>query len=616
MQTTNKRLIIVVLCALCALALALYMISASAMANNKKNSTAADGAGETVQMAAAETPESELSFTFTDTGVTASAEGEGYEIDGTALSISAAGAYRITGACGDGSITVKKGTTGVTLILDDLTLTSTDGSPLRCNKESEVTLFVTGTVTLTDAEDPADDDSADEAVADAFDGAAIKVKSGASLTVTGNGTLIADGSQCKNGIKGGAESTVTVEDGVTLRVTAANNGIASDNAVVIRGGDITVDADGDAIKAEPDEDDTTSAGTVTITGGTLTLTAGDDGIQSTGDLTVTGGTLTVASEDDALHSDANLTVTGGKLTIDAGDDALHAGYELTIGEKDASGGPEITVNTSEEGLEGAVINLCSGSGSIRSSDDGINAANKDLGNYDFAINVYGGEWTVNADGDGVDSNGSVSLYGGTLEVFGATNSGNAALDYDGQCTYEGGTLLTVDVSGMNQQPSTGVSVSFGSGGMGGPFGGFGQSQQSSGSFTISAGSEIVIKNAAGETIYTAAGVKNANCVMLASPDVTEGETYTLWIDGKQAATATAAAGNGQGGMMGGMGGFGQGQMPGGQTPSDGQMGQRPGQGGHMHGGFSGGQGGFPGQNGDGSMPQPPTEGGSSGDNAG
>ncbi|MBQ1602701.1 MAG: carbohydrate-binding domain-containing protein, partial [Oscillospiraceae bacterium] len=133
MQTTNKRLIIVVLCALCALALALYMISAGASANNSKNNTAADGTGEIVQMAAAETPESELTFTFTDSGVTASADAEGYEIDGTALSLSAAGTYRITGTCSDGSITVKKGTTGVTLILDDLTLTSTDGSPLCCN---------------------------------------------------------------------------------------------------------------------------------------------------------------------------------------------------------------------------------------------------------------------------------------------------------------------------------------------------------------------------------------------------------------------------------------------------------------------------------------------------
>jgi hypothetical protein len=62
-------------------------------------------------------------------------------------------------------------------------------------------------------------------------------------------------------------------------------------------------------------------------------------------------------------------------------------------------------------------------------------------------------------------------------------------------------------------------------------------------------------------------------------------------------------------MMGGMGGFGQGQMPGGQTPPDGQMGQRPGQGGHMHGGF-------PGQNSSGNMPQPPTNGSNSGDNAG
>lgn len=121
-------------------------------------------------------------FTFTSSGISAASDtGTGYKISGTALTINAAGTYRITGNCANGSITVKKGTTGVTLVLDDLTLTSTDTAPLCCNKTSEVTLYISGTVTLTDAEDPANETNTDEAVADAFEGAAIKVKSGSYI---------------------------------------------------------------------------------------------------------------------------------------------------------------------------------------------------------------------------------------------------------------------------------------------------------------------------------------------------------------------------------------------------------------------------------------------------
>ena len=140
--------------------------------------------------AAAADTASGVTFTFTDAGVTASdTSAEGYKISGTDLTINAAGTYTVTGSCSDGTITVKKGTAGVTLILSDLTLRSTASAPLSCNKETAVTLVVTGTNTLTDAEDPANEDSADEAVADAFEGAAIKAKAGASLTITGTGTL-------------------------------------------------------------------------------------------------------------------------------------------------------------------------------------------------------------------------------------------------------------------------------------------------------------------------------------------------------------------------------------------------------------------------------------------
>ena len=135
------------------------------------------------------------------------------------VKISDAGTYVISGSATDGNITVKKGTTGVVLVLEDLDLTSTTGATLSVNKNAEVKIVVSGNVTLTDNENPADEESTDEVVADAYDGAAIKVKAGSQVYLTGDGTLTLNGN-AKNGIKVGDEANLVI-DGTTLNVTAA-----------------------------------------------------------------------------------------------------------------------------------------------------------------------------------------------------------------------------------------------------------------------------------------------------------------------------------------------------------------------------------------------------------
>ena len=503
--------------------------------------------------------ESTVTFTFSNDGITASGDESGYKIEGTALTINESGTYTITGSCTEGSIKVKKETTGVTLILEDLTLGCSTTAPLSCNKGTETTLYITGTVTLSDNEDISNEDSDD------FEGAAIKVKSeNASLTITGDGTLNVNGS-CKNGIKGAATATVTITDGVTLNVNAENNGIACDNLVNITGGVIRVTAGNEAIKASPDEDDT----------------------ESKGDVTVSGGTLTLVSGDDAVHGDRNVTITGGTLTIQAGDDAIHADYDLVLGS--ASSGPDVTIAKSYEGLEGATITLLGGTGSITASDDGVNAAT-DAAVSEIAIRINGGKWIIDASGDGLDaggdsrnnSGGNIIVNGGVTEVYGAANDGNAALDFDGTMTYNGGTLLAVGMGSMAQVPGSGTYVAFGQTGMGmggGPGGMGGQPgspgrmrstesglsdssdnstyEAQTGGVSLTAGSAITIRDASGNTIYSAKARRNANSVVFCSDKITSGNTYTL------NGTVTATASSGQGGTAGGPG-----NQPGGMTPPE------------------------------------------------
>ena len=484
-------------------------------------------------------------FTFTSSGVTAASEtGSGYKISGTALTISASGVYRITGRCSDGSITVKKGTTGVTLVLDDLTLTSTDTAPLSCSKTTEVTLYISGTVTLTDAEDPANETSADTTVADAFEGAAIKVKSGASLLITGTGTLTADGSGCKNGIKGASTASITVgasaSDAFTLNVKAANNGLASDGTLMIVGGTVTVTAGDDGIKFDPDADDTESRGVLTITGGAVNVSAGDDGIK--------------------------------------------AYYDVVIGTQGSSTGPVINITKSTEGIEGATVTLYSGSGTIVASDDGINAANSDLASYSFQLTVAGGSWVVNACGDGLDSNGSIVNSGGSMTVWGAADNGNSAVDYgdyNASWTVSGGEITAVGMSGMAATPTSGSYIVFGTSGMGGGMPGFGfpsgtdaetastddgaavsafggpggQQPGFGGSISIAAGSALSIKDSSGNILWSGTAPRQANWLLYAGSALQSGTTYTLYVNGASVTTATVVSGSQQGGaLQPGMGG--------------------------------------------------------------
>jgi len=301
------------------------------------------------------------------------------------VKIEESGTYIVTGSCSDGNIIVKKGTTGVVLILKDLDLTSSTSAPVSCNKNTEVKIIIEGTVTLTDAEDPSDEESTDTDVADAFDGAALKAKDGSNVYLTGTGTLNIDSSSCKNGIKIGDGDTPSfvIDGSVTVNITAANDGI----------------------------------------------NAGYD-----------------------------LTILGGTINVSAGDDGIHADRILTLGE-DGGDGPTVTIKNSNEGLEGTVVNLFGGNGTINASDDGVNAANSD-GTYssemDYSINITGGTWVINCQGDGLDSNGNINITGGSTTINSGSTGGEAGLDYTGSLYCADGCLT--NYSGVSSDASMGGNM--------------------------------------------------------------------------------------------------------------------------------------------------------------
>ena len=561
--------------------------------------------------------------TLTDSSATAKGKYIGYEIDGTDVSITAAGTYVFSGDCDNGSITVKKGVTGVTIVLNGLTLTNDDSAAITLNKTAEASLIAAAgtTNTVADTEGSSDEN------------AAVKVKSGAALAISGTGTLTVDGN-AKNGIKGAADAVITVAE-VKLNINAADDGLSCDDELNITGGTLNITAGGDAVKASPDtgdteNPDTTSLGNVTISGGTLTLSATEDGIQADGDLTisggtfhvktngghttaladdsasckgfkaggaltVTGGTLTVDSADDALHANTDVTISGGTLTLATGDDGVHADNDLVIGTRGASSTstPRINITASYEGLEGTTVTVYSGDIDVAASDDGVNAANSTLGERSdkYAINIAGGDLYIDAGSDGLDSNNDINITGGKVEVYGADAMMDAAIDYDGTFTLSGGTLF-----GAGMEPSAGtqayiaVGETSPSGGMGsGPNGqgggqgmtppgdangttdgnrptppNFSGNTSTDGTFTpptkpsggkpsgnlpnresalgIKEGSVITVQDSSGKTLCTATALGSMSSVIFSSPDIREGETYTVLVDGTSVGTAEAKLG--------------------------------------------------------------------------
>ena len=76
------------------------------------------------------------------------------------------------------------------------------------------------------------------------------------------------------------------------------------------------------------------------------------------------------------------------------------------------------------------------------------------------INVTGGYIYVNADGDGIDSNGSMAFSGGTILVDGPTNDGNAAVDGNGTIKFDGGLIVAAGSSGMVELPEDSSAQNF------------------------------------------------------------------------------------------------------------------------------------------------------------
>lgn len=259
------------------------------------------------------------------------------------------------------------------------------------------------------------------------------------------------------------------------------------------------------------------------------------GIKAGGGMYLNGGTYQIDSADDSIHSNANITIADGTYTLATGDDGVHADDALTVN------GGTITVTESYEGLEGLTVTINDGTIDITARDDGINTAGgtdqsgfgtfgdhfkgmdsaddetEETTDNEMWMELNGGYIHILAGGDGVDSNGDLTINGGEIYIDGPSDNGNSAIDYgDRSSAYvNGGTLVAIGSSGMAEGMSDSskqkvLMVKLGE--------------------QMEAGN-VVLTDSEGNVIVSYTALKTYDCVIISTAEVESGATYTLTTSG-------------------------------------------------------------------------------------
>lgn len=225
-------------------------------------------------------------------------------------------------------------------------------------------------------------------------------------------------------------------------------------------------------------------------------------------IVIDGARVKINSSDDAIHTNSgNVLIKGGTLDLTTLDDGIHADELVKID------GGEITVNGAYEGIEGAYVEIGGGTIYITASDDGINAASDDESVNEHII-ISGGTITVDASGDGLDSNGTIYVTGGTLIVYGPTTGADTGLDADGGILIDGGNVFVASSKEMLEIPASNSKSNV----------------LVYGVNTVPAGSEIILTNADGGEMVRITLKKQAQAIILSTPELATNGTYSLYAD--------------------------------------------------------------------------------------
>ena len=480
---------------------------------------------------------------------------DGVTVEDGTLTITKAGTYKLSGEY-QGQIKVETADSdAVRLVLDNANITNSSGAALNVVNADEVILYSASGTTNT-ISDGADYTATGEDDPDAV------VYSKADLTIASEGTLKVNGNH-EDGIHT-SDGLVTASG--TLEVNAANTGIKGKDYVDILGGTINVTAQQDGIKSTNDTDE--GKGWTRLSNGTVTVNAGDDGFKASRVVEISGGSLTVEQSDEGIEAQY-INVSGGDVNVTSADDGMNASLKTSDSEStDSSTNTSDTANQQQNnqqqgslpgGQQNGTSNqqrqgmgqppAMSGTSQDGTSQNGTTGTGQQgMGQppqggmpggggggtfevIDAAINVSGGHVTVNAEGDGIDSNGVTTLSGGTLIVNGPSQGGNAALDTNGDLLLNGATVLSGSTADMFEAPSNNSTS------------GYLKLTNSSG---FEQGSTVQVADSSGKVVANYKVTKsNVQLVLVSSSSIVKGQSYTAYtttsaVDSNAASLASGA----------------------------------------------------------------------------
>ena len=348
-----------------------------------------------------------------------------------------------------------------------------------------------------------------------------------------------------------------IEDNTTASSASSDTGSESSSSA-------SPDADSENNSSTSSDADSTSTkgiksdGALYVNGGTFTINSADDSFHSNSDATINDGTYTISSGDDGIHADSALLVNGGTITVTESYEGLE-GLNITINDG------KIDITASDDGMNAAGGNDASGFGgrggdgfkgmqapdSARKSNDTSDNTQKSYDTSDTAqttgnitvaaqkqdnisdtaqdtdavsddemwMVINGGYVHVLAGGDGLDSNGDLTINGGEVYVDGPSDNGNSAIDYGEKSSFNinGGTVVAVGSSGMAEDVSS-------------------DSKQQVAFVKLDSQADVgdvILKDADGNEIISYTVQKKYDCVIISTADLKAGQTYTLSASGNE-----------------------------------------------------------------------------------
>ena len=357
---------------------------------------------------------------FDGTGVKTAGSGAVYA--GKTLTINQAGTYVLTGTQSDGQILIDAGKKDlVRLVLNGVSLHNETGPAIYAPKAEKVELILEKSTknAISDGPNYIFTDNNGEGP-----NAAIYVQN--DLAIAGGGSLTVTG-KYKHGIR--AQDILAISGG-ELNATATGDALRGRDGVVVSDGAILLEAGGDGIQSNNDSGSDT--GFVYITGGVFTIRAKNDGIQAESALAITGGKFDIVTGGGSSNAPAHVedfrgggrggwggggaAWNGASTDAEDGDSvsmrALKAGAALYIA------GGEFTIDAEDDGVHSKTdVNISAGKLTIKSSDDAIHA--------DAAVDISGGVIDIPVCYEGVEGM-SVTIGGGYVKVIASDDAINAA----------------------------------------------------------------------------------------------------------------------------------------------------------------------------------------------